>query len=222
MISLKNINKSYLSGEIEFQALKEISLEISEGDFVAIVGPSGSGKSTLMNIIGCLDRFDSGELRLDGKNVADMDDDELALWRGQKIGFVFQSFNLLNKFTVLENTTLPSLYVKIENPENKARKVLDQVGLGDKLKNTPLQLSGGQRQRVAIARALMADPVIILADEPTGNLDSKTGKTIMKLFQKLNNEGKTIIVITHDPAVAKFAKKVIKLVDGKVHNENAD
>lgn len=219
IISLRNVNKTYRSGEIKFHALKDITMSVDKGELLAIQGPSGSGKSTLMNIIGCLDRFDSGDLKLAGRSVNQMDSDELAEWRGEKIGFVFQSFNLLNKLSVLENTLLPSLYVDIENSEQKARNVLEQVGLKDKLQNTPLQLSGGQKQRVAIARALLADPAIILADEPTGNLDSKTGRKIMELFQKLNNQGKTALVITHDPKVAGFAKRNIRLVDGKIVDE---
>jgi len=216
IISLQNIYKSYSSGDVEFTALYGASLNIYEGEFVAIIGPSGSGKSTLMNIIGCLDRFDKGEYFLAGESVKTMTDAGLAKWRGQKIGFVFQSFNLLNKFTVLENVALPSLYVNIENPIKKAREILEKVGLKDKLYNTPLQLSGGQRQRVAIARALIANPSILLADEPTGNLDSTSGKSILSLFKKLNQEGTTIIIITHDQTIAGYAQRQIKIIDGKI------
>jgi putative ABC transport system ATP-binding protein len=219
VIKLENIKKTYISGEIYYEALRGISLEINSGELVAIIGPSGSGKSTLMNVIGCLDRFEGGDMWLAGKSVKTMNSDELAYWRGSQIGFVFQSFNLLDKYSVLDNVLLPSLYVEVVDAKKKAIEILNKVGLSDKLNNTPSQLSGGQKQRVAIARALLVDPSIILADEPTGNLDTATGKAIMDIFMELNSEGRTVILITHDNEIAKYAKKVYKIVDGKILSE---
>lgn len=219
LVKLSKVNKLYQTGEIFFQALKNINLEVKRGDFVAVIGASGSGKSTLMNIIGLLDKPTSGTYELDGEDTSRLKEDDLAGIRNKKIGFVFQSFNLLPRTTALDNVAMPLIYAGVSRQERneKAEKALGQVGLSDKLKSHPNQLSGGQQQRVAIARALVNDPEIILADEPTGNLDSKSGKEIMVIFKRLNNEGKTIIMITHEVSIAKFAKRVIRLKDGEVH-----
>lgn len=219
IIQAINITKYYKPGGKPFLALKDISIDICRGDFISIIGASGSGKSTLMNIIGLLDDFDTGKLVIDGKDVSLYTDKEKAIYRGKKIGFIFQSFNLLNKYTVLENVLLPSLYNDITNPRQTAIEILTELGLEDKLKSKPLQLSGGQQQRVAIARALINDPDIILADEPTGNLDSKSGKKIIEILKELNKKGKTIIIITHDPNIAEETKKSIKLFDGQIIND---
>lgn len=216
VIQLKNIEKWYRSKAVSFHALKDVSLTINEGEFVAIMGSSGSGKSTLMNIIGCLDNFDSGEYILAGKNIKNFKDKELSKFRGEVIGFIFQSFNLINRYSVLSNVMLPSMYVSKVNAEKRARELLAKVGLEGKEKNKPNELSGGQRQRVAIARALLNEPEIILADEPTGNLDSKSGKAVMDLLVNLNKEGKTVVLITHDQKIANYAKRVIVIKDGKI------
>lgn len=218
LVNLSNINKVYLSEELKFQALKDINLKIEKGGFVAIVGPSGSGKSTLMNILGLLDQPTSGQYELDGQDVSRLSENHLAEIRNSKIGFVFQNFNLLPRTTSLENVALPLIYSKIEGGKRreKAIKALESVGLSEKLKSKPNQLSGGQQQRVAIARALVTNPEIILADEPTGNLDSKTGADIMKLFARLNKEGHTIILITHDVNIAKNAPRVVHIKDGEI------
>lgn len=217
-LKLSQVNKIYQAGDVSFQALKDITLHVKKGEFVAILGASGSGKSTLMNVIGLLDKPTSGTYELDGKNTAGIKEDELAKIRNQKIGFVFQSFNLLPRTSALENCAMPLIYAGI--PRNlrkgKAQKALDEVGLADKIDSVPSQLSGGQQQRVAIARALINDPQMILADEPTGNLDSRSGNEIMKIFQRLNKAGKTIIMITHEPDIAKYAKRRIKIRDGKI------
>ncbi|OGH25079.1 MAG: macrolide ABC transporter ATP-binding protein [Candidatus Levybacteria bacterium RIFCSPLOWO2_01_FULL_39_24] len=219
LVHLSNINKIYqTSHDLKFQALKNISLSIDSGEFVAIMGPSGSGKSTLMNILGLLDKPTSGSYKLEGEDVAHLSEKVMAEIRNKKIGFVFQQFNLLNRTSILDNVTLPLIYGGIDNQERitKAKKALDQVGLSDKLENRPNQLSGGQQQRAAIARALVTDPQIILADEPTGNLDTKTGQQIMEIFRKLNNEGKTIILITHEVDIARYAKRTIRVRDGEI------
>lgn len=218
LVKLSKVNKIYWSGEISFQALKNINIDVKKGDFVAVIGASGSGKSTLMNIIGLLDKPTSGTYELDGQDTSKLEEDRLAGIRNKKIGFVFQSFNLLPRTTALDNVAMPLIYAGVSRQERneKAEKALGQVGLSDKLKSHPNQLSSGQQQRVAIARALVNDPEIILADEPTGNLDSKSGKEIMVIFKKLNKEGKTIIMITHEVSIAKFAKRVIRLKDGKI------
>ncbi|MDP2638493.1 MAG: ABC transporter ATP-binding protein [Candidatus Levybacteria bacterium] len=219
LVKLIRINKIYqISKDLSFQALKNINLSIKKGEFVAIVGPSGSGKSTLMNILGLLDRPTSGSYELEGEDVSRLSEKELSQARNKKIGFVFQQFNLLNRTSILDNVALPLIYAGAsrEEREDKARKALDQVGLGSKLQNRPNQLSGGQQQRVAIARALVMDPSIILADEPTGNLDTKTGEQIMEIFRKLNRQGKTIILITHELTIAKQAQKIISVRDGEV------
>lgn len=202
-------------------ALKGVSATINQGDFVAIIGPSGSGKSTLMHLIGALDTPSEGEIIIDNEKVAELKETQLAKIRNKKIGFVFQQFNLLNKTSSIQNVEIPLIYSGVDKEEQrikKAKAMLVKVGLADRLYNTPNQLSGGQQQRVAIARALVNDPAIILADEPTGNLDTKTGKDIMKLFHDLHKEGKTIIIVTHDPEIAKQCPKQIRIVDGEIIN----
>ncbi len=218
LVKLTNINKIYISGELSFQALKNINLEVKKGEFVAIIGSSGSGKSTLMHLIGLLDHPTSGKYELDGEDSSHLKENKLAGIRNKKIGFVFQSFNLLSRTSALENVALPLIYAKVASAERKerAKKALEQVGLGDKLNSHPNQLSGGQQQRVAIARALVTNPEIILADEPTGNLDSTSGMEIMKIFHGLNNEGKTIIMITHEDDIARNAKRIIRIKDGEI------
>lgn len=205
-------------GEVKVEALKGISFEILKGDYVIIMGPSGSGKSTLLHIMGCLDRPTSGKVLIDGEDTSKMNDSKLARLRNQKIGFVFQSFNLLSKLTALENVELPMIYAGIEKRKRKKRAIelLEMVGLGDRLNHRPNQLSGGQQQRVAIARALANDPPIILADEPTGNLDTKSGEEILKIFKMLHESGKTIIVVTHDPDMIHEGKTLIKIKDGLI------
>jgi putative ABC transport system ATP-binding protein len=217
MIEIENITKVYQMGETEVRALDGVSLKIEDGEWVAITGPSGSGKSTLMAILGCLDSPTSGAYKLDGIDVAQMRDDQLAAVRNKKIGFVFQQFNLLARTSALENVELPLLYSAMNHRREKAKAALEAVGLGDRITHRPNELSGGQQQRVAIARALVTEPSIILADEPTGNLDSKTGKEIMELFARLHSErGITVIFVTHDPTIAANAHRVIHLMDGVV------
>ena len=220
ILQVKNISKIYQLDGVTVPALKNISLEINPGEFVSIIGPSGSGKSTLMHLIGALDTPSSGDIFIRGKNIANMTESQLAIIRNQEIGFVFQQFNLLAKTSALQNVMLPLLYsANKKNREKKAISMLEKVGLADRLKNTPNQLSGGQQQRVAIARALINNPQILLADEPTGNLDSKTGKNIMQQLKNLHKEGKTVIVVTHDPAIAKQTKRQIKIKDGQLVNK---
>ncbi|MDP3304487.1 MAG: ABC transporter ATP-binding protein [Erysipelotrichaceae bacterium] len=223
MINIKEITKRYEMGSNIVMALDGISIDIQEGEFVAIVGPSGSGKSTLMNIIGCLDIVTSGTYVLNQIPIQEYDQDELADIRNQQIGFIFQQFNLLPSFTAIENVMMPMTYAKVakKQRELKAASLLQTVGLGDRMDHKPTELSGGQQQRVSIARALANDPAIILADEPTGALDSKTGKEVLTLLKTLNNNGKTVIVITHDHEVARFANRVITLKDGKVASDEA-
>lgn len=218
LVKLSKINKIYGSGEVSFQALKDINLEVKKGEFLAVIGASGSGKSTLMNIIGLLDHPSSGSYNLDGQDVSKLKEDTLANLRNKKIGFVFQSFNLLSRTSSLENVALPLIYAGVSRDQRfqMAKAALDQVGLGDKLNSHPNQLSGGQQQRVAIARALINNPEIILADEPTGNLDSKSGVEVMKIFENLHKEGKTIIMITHEEDIAKHAKRRIRIKDGRI------
>jgi len=216
VIDIKGLHKWYRNDGLEFHALENIDLQIESGEFVAIVGPSGSGKSTLMNVIGCLDRYEKGSFRLSGQDVSKLTDVELAHYRGKVIGFVFQSFNLLERYTVIENVLLPSFYVAVENPRKRAQELLEMLEIADKANNLPSQISGGQKQRVAIARALMCDPDLLLADEPTGNLDSKTGKIVLEIFNKLHEMGKTVLLITHDEAVAHYAHRQIKILDGRL------
>jgi putative ABC transport system ATP-binding protein len=217
LIELKNISKVYNEGEQnEFVALKGVDLQIEKGEFVSIVGPSGSGKSTLMNILGALDVPTRGSYYVHGDNVAQKTSAELAEFRNRDVGFIFQQFNLLARASVLENVLLPTIYGDIAQPELRAKELLMRVGLENKLDNLPNQLSGGQMQRVAIARALIMQPSIVMADEPTGNLDSKTADEIIKLLQELNQEGNTIILITHSPETAKQADRIISIRDGKV------
>lgn len=216
VIDIKNLHKWYRNDGLEFHALDDITIQIQKGEFAAIIGPSGSGKSTLMNIIGCLDRYEEGSYKLAGQDVSKLSDVELAHYRGKVIGFVFQSFNLLERYSVLENVLLPSFYVPVENAKKRAMELLDMLDIADKANNLPSQISGGQKQRVAIARALMTDPELILADEPTGNLDSKTGKIVLEIFDKLHHMGKTLLLITHDTAIAQYAHRQIKILDGTI------
>ncbi len=217
VIDIQNVKKTYHMGTIDLDALREVSLQVQSGEMVAIMGPSGSGKSTLMNIIGCLDQPSAGQYRLDGVEVNTLNDDQLATIRNQKIGFVFQTFNLLPRTTALDNVELPMVYGGRSERRERARAALEQVGLGDRLNHRPKELSGGQQQRVAIARALVNQPAILLADEPTGNLDSKSGDEIMSIFHKLNTEqGLTIVLVTHDPGVGGHAQRIIRIRDGQV------
>ncbi len=218
MISMTDITKTYHLGELDVPVLKSIDLTIEEGEYVAIMGASGSGKSTLMNIIGCLDRPTSGEYTLDGRNLTTLDDDGLADIRNRYIGFVFQQFNLLPRLTALKNVMLPMIYANVSQSQRlkSATAALEQVGLGDRLTNRPSQLSGGQQQRVAIARALVNHPALVLADEPTGALDSQTSKEIMALLTELNQQGTTIALVTHDASVAAQTKRIISMQDGVV------
>ncbi|MBU4448823.1 MAG: ATP-binding cassette domain-containing protein, partial [Proteobacteria bacterium] len=223
-IELRDIYKTYHLGEIDVPVLRGISLTVSQGEFVALMGTSGSGKTTLMNILGCLDRPSSGEYWLEGKDVVALSADEWAQLRNQKIGFVFQTFNLLPRTSALENVTMPLSYTAAHLSDQEARQraedLLHRVGLGERLDHDPSQLSGGQQQRVAIARALINNPSILFADEPTGNLDSKTSDEVLELFRKLNEEeGVTIILVTHDANVARFAKRIIRITDGMVEAE---
>ena len=217
LIKLSKITKTYfLGGENSFQALKGVDLKINKGEFVSIMGPSGSGKSTMMNILGALDVPTSGTYSIKGRNIEALNAAELAEFRNQDVGFIFQQFNLLPRANVLENVLLPTIYGELDNAKERAIELLEKVGLGDKLDNRPNQLSGGQIQRVAIARALIMNPTIIMADEPTGNLDSVTAKEIMTVLSDLHKEGNTIILITHNEDVAENAERTIRLKDGKV------
>jgi len=218
LIEIKDLKKKYIMGEIEVEALKGVNLNINENEFVSIMGPSGSGKSTLMNILGCLDIPSSGDYIFDAVNVATLDDDELSEIRNRKIGFIFQTFNLLPKLNALQNVELPLVYAGKDKAERKklAYEALAKMGLEERAHHKPNELSGGQRQRVAIARALVTKPGIILADEPTGNLDSKTGVEIMSIFRELHQEGNTIILITHEPEIAEYADRGIVIKDGLI------
>ena len=224
IIDGRDLEKIYKMGDFEVRALAGASIQVQEGEFVAIMGPSGSGKTTLMNVLGCLMSPSSGEYYLDGEDVADLDKVELAGIRNQKLGFIFQSYNLLARTPALQNVILPLFYDRTstltdEEQLEKAATILESVGLGDRIYHEPQELSGGQQQRVSIARALVNDPVMVLADEPTGNLDSKSGAEIMDLLVSLNNEGTTIVMVTHDPDIAAYTDRTIHLLDGKVNRE---
>ncbi|VGQ26032.1 Methionine import ATP-binding protein metN [Streptococcus pyogenes] len=224
MLNLKDIRKSYHLGTEEFAILKGIDLEVNEGDFLAIMGPSGSGKSTLMNIIGCLDKPGSGSYAIEGRDVSSLSDNELADLRNQKIGFVFQNFNLMPKLTACQNVELPLTYMNVPKKERRKRalEMLKLVGLEERSEFKPMELSGGQKQRVAIARALVTNPSFILGDEPTGALDTKTSVQIMDLFKQFNDNGKTIIIITHEPEVAALCKKTVVLRDGNIEHSDIE
>lgn len=221
MIQVKDILKTYTTGSETLVALDTISLEIMSGEFTAIMGPSGSGKSTLMNILGLLDRFDSGTYILNGQNVSDLNDNESAKVRNKEIGFVFQSFNLMPRMSILENVALPLVYAGVKPKERKERALaaLERVGLSNRVKHKPNKISGGQKQRVAIARAIVNEPSVLMADEPTGNLDSKTTVDIMRIFQELNAEGTTIVMVTHEPEVALYTKRIVTFRDGALVND---
>ena len=221
LIDVRGLTKSYTNGDLEVPVLLGITLGIKAGEFVAIMGPSGSGKSTFMNIIGCLDRPSGGAYYLDGEEVARLSDNRLAEIRNQKMGFVFQSFNLLSRTTALRNVELPMLYAGRTDREAKARAALERVGLAERMHHKPNELSGGQQQRVAIARALVNDPPIIFGDEPTGNLDTRTSVEIMDIFQELNREGKTVVMVTHEMDIAEHATRIIRFVDGNVVEDYA-
>lgn len=221
LIELTDINKVYKIGDNEVNALKDINLKIDKHEFVAIIGPSGSGKSTLMNIIGCLDTPTSGSYKLNGLEIGEYDDNALSAIRNKTIGFVFQKFNLLNKLNALENVELPLVYQGVSNKERRERAIeaLKTVGLLNRMNHTPMELSGGQQQRVAIARALVTNPPVILADEPTGNLDSHTGAEVLEMIKELNVRGNTVVLITHDPNVARQAKRVVHIIDGRIDSD---
>ena len=221
LIQIKNLSKIYQMGSNELHALKSINLSIDQGEFVAIMGTSGSGKSTLMNILGCLDRASFGDYFLEGIDIKEKTEDELSYIRNQKIGFVFQSFNLISRTSALKNVELPMIYAKRDSEyrQKRAIELLVRVGLADRIDHVPNELSGGQRQRVAIARALANEPPIILADEPTGNLDSKSSLEIMELFTKLHQEGKTVIIVTHEREIAEFTNRIITFKDGTIIND---
>ncbi len=218
MIELDNIKKRYLMGGSMVEALKGVSMKIEKGEFVSIMGPSGSGKSTLMNIIGCLDRPSEGAYTLNGTRVEKMSEDELAAVRNKNIGFVFQTFNLLSRHTAMENVELPLLYAGVTNTAVTAKKALEEVGLSARVNHRPNELSGGERQRVAIARAIVTKPTIILGDEPTGNLDSKTGAEIMEIFAELSKKGTTMVIVTHDREIADHSQRIVTIRDGLIQN----
>lgn len=224
MLKLKEIHKSYQQGSQEFPILKGIDLHVKEGDFLAIMGPSGSGKSTLMNIIGCLDKANAGSYHIEGTDVSNLSDNQLSDLRNQKIGFVFQNFNLMPKLTACQNVELPLTYMKIPKKERRERamEMLRLVGLEERSEFKPMELSGGQKQRVAIARALVTNPSFILGDEPTGALDTRTSVQIMELFKQFNEAGKTIVIITHEPEVAQMCKKTVVLRDGNIEHKEVE
>ncbi len=220
ILVMERLCKSYELGSVELKVLREIALTINSGEYVAIMGPSGSGKSTLLNMIGCLDRPTSGDYWLGGQNVALLDDDQLSLIRGSRIGFIFQSFNLINQLNVVENIEVPMYYQGCSEHQSaqRARELATMVGLGERLEHRPSELSGGQQQRVAIARALANDPLIVLADEPTGNLDSESGAEILKILIDLHQQGKTLIVVTHDEHIAENAGRIVEIFDGQIRH----
>jgi len=221
IVAIENLCKVYQLGSLELRVLRDLDLSIEQGEYVAIMGPSGSGKSTLLNMIGCLDRPTSGDYFLGGQNVAELEDDQLSLIRGARIGFVFQSFNLINQLNVIENIEVPMYYQGCSEHASaqRAKELGEMVGLSDRLEHRPSELSGGQQQRVAIARALANDPLIILADEPTGNLDSESGAEILKILVDLHKQGKTLIVVTHDDGIAAKAGRVVQLFDGQIERQ---
>ncbi len=223
MIDLTDITKNYRMGEVEFTVLSQVSLTVQKGELIAIMGPSGSGKSTLMNIIGCLDRPTSGKYRFENREINTLTDDDLALIRNGKIGFVFQTFNLLPRFSALKNVEVPLIYsgVPARSRKERAAPLLEKVGLADRMQHRPAELSGGQQQRVAIARALVNNPPLLLADEPTGNLDSRSGEDILNILTGLNRQGVTIIIVTHDKDVAARCKRIINLKDGRIVSDKA-
>jgi putative ABC transport system ATP-binding protein len=222
LIEIKDLSKNYIMGEVEVPALMDINLQIQKNEYVAIMGPSGSGKSTLMNILGCLDTPTGGQYLFNKVDVSELNDDALSAMRNKEIGFIFQNFNLLPKLSSLQNVELPLIYAGLTKAERHERSIqaLDKVGLADRMDHKPTELSGGQRQRVAIARALVSKPGILLADEPTGALDSKTGDEIMALFDELHREGNTIILITHEKEIADYAHRTIYIKDGRIHSDN--
>lgn len=221
VVSIEKLCKTYRIGSVQLPALREVDLEIEQGQYIAVMGPSGSGKSTLLNLLGCLDRPTTGQYWLGEKDVSRLDDDELSLIRGKRIGFVFQSYNLIGQLNVIENIELPMYYQGFseEKSAEHARELATMVGLGDRLQHRPFELSGGEQQRVAIARALANDPLIILADEPTGNLDSESGTEILNILDRLHQQGKTLIAVTHDEGIAAHAERIIHLLDGRIKRE---